>query len=148
VNELQPLAAAAAKAHGLDPGLVCAVVEQESGWNQWAIRHEPAFFTRYVQPLGLADTEGVARSFSWGLMQLMGEVARELGYTGHLAALCEPSIGLEWGCRHLANKMRAANGDVHAALQHWNGGGNASYADQVIARMPKYATNDSPNPAQ
>jgi hypothetical protein len=28
----------------------CAVVEQESGWNPRATRHEPAFFANYVAP--------------------------------------------------------------------------------------------------
>jgi soluble lytic murein transglycosylase-like protein len=148
MNDLQQLVVATAKTHGLDPDLVCAVVEQESAWNTWAIRHEPAFYARYVAPLGLTDTESVARSFSWGLMQLMGQVARELGYAGHLAALCEPSTGVEWGCRLLANKLREVNGDVHMGLERWNGGGNPNYAAEVIARMPKYAANNPPNPAQ
>lgn len=148
MDDLQQLAVAAAKTHGLAPSLVCAVVEQESGWIQWAIRHEPAFYERYVYPLHLMDTESVARSFSWGLMQLMGQVARELGYTGHIAALCDPATGLEWGCKHLANKLKDVNGDVHMALQRWNGGGNPAYADQVMARISKYASYDSPSPAQ
>ena len=139
MNELTQLAAAAAKTHGLDPVLVCAVCEQESGWEPWSIRFEPAFKTRYVDPLGLTDTESFARSFSWGLMQLMGQVARELGFQGHLASLCDPATGLEWGCKLLINKLKDVNGDVHMGLQRWNGGGNPNYADQVIARMPKYA---------
>lgn len=138
MTDVQQLAVAAAKSHGLDPVLVCAVVEQESNWVPWAIRYEPAFYKRYVQPLGLSDTESFARSFSWGLMQLMGQVSRELGFNGHLASLCDPAVGLEWGCRHLANKLKDVNGDVHMALQRWNGGGNPDYADQVMARMSKY----------
>lgn len=71
-------------------------------------------------------------------MQLMGQVARELGFNGHLASLCDPAVGLEWGCHYLANKLKDVNGDVHMALQRWNGGGNPNYADQVIARMKNY----------
>lgn len=137
--DLVQLAKTTAQSHGLDPALVCAVVEQESNWNQWAIRFEPAFLARYVHPLGLSDTESYARSFSWGLMQLMGQVARELGYKGHVAELCDPVTGLEWGCKHLANKLKDVNGDVHMALQRWNGGGNPNYADEVLARVAKYA---------
>lgn len=137
-DEYQSLAIDAAKAHSLDPVLVQAVCEQESSWDTWAIRFESAFLERYVKPLGLTDTESYARSFSWGLMQIMGQVARELGYKGHLAALCDPGVGLEWGCQHLANKLKDVNGNVHMALQRWNGGGNPNYADQVIARMKNY----------
>jgi soluble lytic murein transglycosylase-like protein len=34
--KLVQLAQRAAEAEGLDPALVCAVVDQESGWNPWA----------------------------------------------------------------------------------------------------------------
>ena len=47
-SQLLTLARQAAADHGLDPVLVCAVIEQESGWNTWSMRYEPAFFARYV----------------------------------------------------------------------------------------------------
>jgi soluble lytic murein transglycosylase-like protein len=37
------LLARRAEEEGLEPALVCAVVEQESNWNPWAIRYEPRF---------------------------------------------------------------------------------------------------------
>lgn len=141
MSEFEQLARDIAVAHGLQPELVCAVCEQESGWNNWAIRFEPAFKAKYVDPLGLSPTEGTARSFSWGLMQLMGEVARELGYKDNLAKLCDPATGLEWGCRLLVKKLEGSS--VHDGLQRWNGGGSAVYADQVLARVAKYATPSS-----
>jgi soluble lytic murein transglycosylase-like protein len=45
-SQLVTLARKVAAAQSLDPGLVCAVVEQESGWNPWAMRYEPAFFSK------------------------------------------------------------------------------------------------------
>jgi hypothetical protein len=42
-TEIVALARTIASAHGLDPALVCAVVEQESAWDAHAIRYEPAF---------------------------------------------------------------------------------------------------------
>ncbi len=50
-SPLQTLARKAAAAQALDPALVCAVVEQESSWNPWAIRYEPVFFSKYVASL-------------------------------------------------------------------------------------------------
>ena len=141
-DQLVQLAKATAQKHGLDPVLVCAICEQESNWDPWAIRFEPRFMVRYVQPLGLkSPTEVTTRSISWGLMQLMGESARELGFTGghFLSELCDPAVGLEWGCKHLIGKFKAAGGDVHKALLYWNGGGNPAYPDQVLARMTNYA---------
>jgi soluble lytic murein transglycosylase-like protein len=133
-----------ALAAGLDPALVCAICEQESAWNPWSIRYEPEFYLRYLLPLAVSGTlgdatEARARAFSWGLMQVMGETAREHGYAGHLPALCVPATGIAIGCRVLASKLAAARGDVESALLAWNGGANPDYPAQVLARMPKYA---------
>jgi soluble lytic murein transglycosylase-like protein len=141
-DSLIALARAAAAAHSLDPALVCAVCEQESAWNPWAIRYEPGFLARYVAPLFTAGkisaTEAYSRSFSWGLMQVMGQVAREHGFVdASLAELCDPDIGLDVGCRVLAHKLVAAGGSVERALQLWNGGANPDYAAQVLARLPQ-----------
>ena len=137
--DLLALARATAAKHALDPALVCAVVEQESAWDAHAIRYEPGFRSRYVAPLGLPPTEEVARSISWGLMQVMGQVAREHGFAGKfLSALCDPATGLDIGCAALASKLSAAGNDVARALELWNGGANADYAPQVLARMVHY----------
>ena len=49
--EIIELARSIAAAHALDPALVCAVIEQESAWHQWAVRYEPSFLSRYIAPL-------------------------------------------------------------------------------------------------
>jgi hypothetical protein len=146
-DQLISLARAAAAAHSLDPALVCAVVEQESAWNPFAIRYEPGFLARYVAPLfttgKISATEAYARSFSWGLMQVMGQVAREHGFgappssssvlgaphavfargnvshnseTASLAALCDPATGLDVGCRVLAHKFATASPHQQSAV--------------------------------
>ena len=154
---LLALAHDAAQAHALWPELVCALIEQESSWNRWAVRYEPAFYKRYIEPqmaqpsgedsnhrarthrAPLSDTEARARAFSWGLMQVMGQVAREHGFSGYsLAELCDPATGLDVGCRVLAAKLAAAEGNVVRALLLWNGGGNRNYPDAVLARTHRY----------
>jgi soluble lytic murein transglycosylase-like protein len=138
-TELIDLARSTATRHSLDAALVCAIVEQESAWDPHAIRYEAAFRTRYVAPLGLPATEEVARSISWGLMQVMGQVAREHGFAGKsLAALVDPSTGLAFGCAVLAAKISAAARDIPRALQLWNGGANPDYAREVLERVGKY----------
>ncbi len=119
-SQLLTLARKAASAQALDPALVCAVVEQESGWNPWAMRYEPAFFTKYVAPLytnnKVSATEAYARGFSWGLMQVMGQVAREAGFDAvFLSALCDPEQGLAVGCKVLRKKFDAMAGDTTRA---------------------------------
>ncbi len=151
---MQAKAVETARVYGLDPALVCAVVEQESGWDPWAMRYEPAFYERYIQPKVLrceirVPAEAHGRAISWGLMQVMGQTARENGFGGKFfSELCDPATGLDVGCRILRKYVEASHlggnttdppsGDVRPALLRWNGGGNPEYADQVIARLPKY----------
>ena len=152
--QLVSLARKAAAAHSLDPALVCAICEQESSWNPYALRYEPLFFAKYVAPLytnnKVSASEAYARGFSWGLMQVMGQTAREHGYTEpFLSALCDPADALEIGCRILRKKfdtassvaqaILSAQGDATArALLLWNGGANPAYAAQVLSRRIHY----------
>jgi soluble lytic murein transglycosylase-like protein len=141
--KLMAMAKRAAEEQGLDPSVVCGVVEQESAWNTWAMRYEPLFFAKYVAPLytnnKVGATEAYARGFSWGLMQVMGQTARETGVNSlHLSTLCDPAVGLATGCKILRKKLDAAGGDLHKALQAWNGGANPDYADEVMARVERY----------
>src|SRR5258706_4477077 len=137
------LADKAAAAQSLNPALVCAVVEQESAWNPWAMRYEPLFFAKYVASLytnnKIAATEAYARGFSWGLMQVMGQVARESGFDAlFLSALCDPEQGLAVGCKVLRKKLDAMAGDTTRALLAWNGGANPAYVAQGLARKQHY----------
>src|SRR5258708_22168222 len=141
--QLVTLARRAAAAQSLDPALVCAVVEQESGWNPWAMRYEPAFFAKYVANLytnnKISASEAYARGFSWGLMQVMGQVARETGFdAAFLSALCDPEQGLVAGCKVLRRKFDAMAGDMARSLLASNGGANPCSAAQVFARRAHY----------
>ena len=150
----------AARKHGLDRKLVCAIIEQESGWNNWANRYEPGFYRRYIAPMlasrrrGVkskgklnlvvprhvsADTEANGRATSWGLMQVMGQTARENGFKGRFfSEMCAPEVGLDVGCRVLRRYLDSKGGDLRAGLLKWNGGGNKKYPDEVLARRHKY----------
>src|SRR5256886_15277506 len=137
--QLVSLARKAAASNSLDPSLVCAIVEQESAWNPWAMRYEPLFFTKYVAPLytnnKISATEAYARGCSWGLMQVMGQVAREAGFDAlFLAALCDPEQGLAIGCKVLRKQLDATGGDTTRALLPWNGGANTAYPTPAPAR--------------
>jgi soluble lytic murein transglycosylase-like protein len=131
----------------LDPALVCAVCHHESGgWNTWASRYEPAFFEKYVpidsKTFGRVcsrDTEKRLRATSFGLMQIMGQVARERGFEGeYLTELCDPEVGIEYGCRELARRLKNAGGDVRKGLLGYNGGGNRKYPDLVLEHYEEY----------
>lgn len=101
----------AARQHGLPVALVTAIVRVESEGNPWAMRYESAFYDRYIASTHVQGrapcsdlTEARARATSYGLMQIMGAVARERGFDQpFLSELCDPDVGLEFGCRQLAS---------------------------------------------
>lgn len=137
------IARAAAPEFGLDPSLVCAVIEQESAWQPTATRYEPAFFVRYIEPLihsgQLSDMqEAKDRATSWGLMQLMLQTAREMGFTGPAIALTDPETGIVWGCRKLQRCFERAKNNAHTSLLFYNGGQNLTYADNVLQKIRNY----------
>lgn len=161
---LSNLATAAADNAGLDRKLVKAVIEKESTWNPWAWNPEPKYHyfwdvkadKPWRQPTkeemlskyppsdfktlrGDTDQEWWAQQASWGLMQVMGAVARECGFKGdYLTELNDIEVGLRFGCRHLAKKMHEAGQDVGKALLAWNGGGDPLYATKVLSLIPHY----------
>ena len=140
---LELLARSVANNHQLYPELVLAICEQESSWNPWALRFEPEFERRYIHPAlpNAPSTAELTLPISWGLMQVMGQVAREHGFKGtFLAELCDPAVGLEIGCRVLAAKLAAADGNVTKALLLWNGGSSAGYPQQVLVRAARYTS--------
>lgn len=141
-EQLQAAARQAAQAHGLDPALVMAVCHHESGnWNTWAVRYEPAFHQQYIASMkGLTSTEMQLRATSFGLMQVMGQTAREQGFDEkYLTALCDPTFGLEQGCVKLAKCLARKDGNVQEALLMYNGGSNPGYPDLVLQYYAFYA---------
>lgn len=141
--ELIALAGKIAAEHKLEPALVCAVIEHESSWDTFAVRYEPEFMHRYIAPLigrsAITGTEAYTRSMSFGLMQVMGQVAREEGFDGpFLTALCDPEFGIEYGCRRLGRAMTIAHGGAAEALLSYNGGANPEYPIKVLALVPSY----------
>jgi len=94
----------AAKKFDLPVALVAAIIKCESDGITTATRFEPGFLARYIMKIpGLSSEVRKARSTSWGLMQVMGEVARGYGYKGLYSNLCIPELGLYYGCLHLDN---------------------------------------------
>jgi soluble lytic murein transglycosylase-like protein len=154
----------------LDVRVVAALIEQESGGNQYAYNPEPRY--RYLWDvrrngpfreltltetaskfppkdfgslIGDPDQEFWAQQASWGLMQIMGAVARGHGCrVPYLTELTDEAVNLEYGCMHLAQQLKWAKGNVTQALAAYNGGRagngkepfrNAEYAHKVQQRM-------------
>lgn len=97
-----------AQRHRLDPYLVAAICQKESGGVALRTRFEPHYrylfeVRTFASNQGItAETEEAHQRTSFGLMQVMGAVARERGYRGFLVSLAtDPELGIECGCRHL-----------------------------------------------
>lgn len=152
---------------GLDPFLIEALIIVESNFDEWAWNPEPRY--RYLWDIrqnkpfrvltpdeissekppndfhslaGDPDQEWWGQQASWGLMQIMGAVAREHGFTGpYITKLLNPIENFQFGSIHLKSQFTWARGDAEQALAAWNGGrsGNQTrpfrnqfYADKVL----------------
>jgi soluble lytic murein transglycosylase-like protein len=134
--------------------LIKSIIVQESGCRVWAIRYEPAFTRRHLTdketgqlksleklkghiPKGInRTTEYMMRATSFGLMQVMGQVAREYGFSkDSLVELCVPELNIYFGCSHFKRLLNLRDGDISRALLNWNGGGNPEYANEVLDKM-------------
>lgn len=132
----------AATAHALDPDLVEALILVESAGQAHAYRYEPQFWARYMAGTPeWQDANPHRVSASYGLMQILYVVAREVGFTeADPEYLFVPHLNLEFGCRKLAQLLAWAHEDVEQALCAYNGGKggnggrpfrNQAYADRV-----------------
>jgi soluble lytic murein transglycosylase-like protein len=142
-----------ARAHGFDPSLIAAISEQESGFQPWAMRFEPRYRWLWPRrnavkpPRGVSlDTEVNQQKTSWGLMQVMGAVARERGYVHpFLSGLCLPALGIEYGCLQLAH-MRGRFPELRDFVSAYNAGrpvADNPYADEVLERVERFAWLDA-----
>ena len=153
---------AAANRHGLDPCVLAALVMQESGSKRRAVRYEPAYrwvwdcrdtkpFRRltaeeylsdeppadFFGPAGaVSQDEWCGQRTSWGLCQVMGATARELGFDGpSFYALWDIHRNLELGARFLERLSR--KWDISDAISAYNAGtptekNEASYVRPVL----------------
>lgn len=133
----------AAVKHSLDPNVVEAIVMTESSGYADAFRFEPGFWKRYLAKNPTYAGENPRRvSSSYGLMQIMLPVARELGFSGEPELLFLPAVNLDWGCKKFAQLLQWANDDLAKALEAYNGGkgsvgseATTRYASKVLRRL-------------
>lgn len=138
---------------GLDEKLVKAICIVESGLNTYLTRYEAhwkytieiPFFAKEIGTT--VDTEKINQMTSWGLMQVMGSVAREQGFDLAMPMLCLPEHGIEMGCKKLASLSKrylpmqdviASYNAGHAHKSEVNGKevyDNQEYVDKVMRTL-------------
>lgn len=116
------LASKAAKKYNIEERFLLSLIELESGWNPWAVRNEPGYAWYYNTPKltvkMLRTTLVATQKMSYGLMQTMGSLYYEYGYTGYCTELFNPELNLEIGCKHIVKKYNQYGpnpADVYAA---------------------------------
>ena len=110
ISRLVPIIDNAARAHGLDPKLVHAVIRAESGYNANA-----------VSPKGAV-----------GLMQLIPATAQRYGVQDSY----DPGQNIQGGTRYLRDLMKMFNGNLELAIAGYNAGENAVI--RAGNRIPPY----------
>lgn len=139
LTELKNVLSVVSAKNKLDIELVAAVILQESSANKYAIRYEPVFLTKYVEKTktwdlascGNWETEKTSRATSWGLMQVMGLVARERGFKKKfLSELTDPFENISIGCLHLSTLIKSKKNEIRGLLAY-NGGGDPTYPQRI-----------------
>ncbi len=125
-----------ARRFALSPSLIAAIVQEESRFEPYAARTE----RRYVLSKRVAAaarlwcerhrhttlrTEIFFRATSMGLMQPLGEIAREQGFPAvFLSELFLPHNSLAQGAILLAKLIKRYHGDTLSAISAYNQGNN------------------------
>lgn len=127
-----PLVNKYAKQFNIDARLLGAVVQTESGGNPFAVRFEPSY--RYTSAIAsLANEIGCSYSSmemmqktSWGLMQVMGSTAYDLGLGREKnkwpSTLLDPEMGMKYGCTFLKRKIDQYGALPEVVYSAYNGG--------------------------
>lgn len=112
-----------ADAENVPANLLAAIVQTESSGNRHAVRFEPHYKYLFktkenAQANGITEaTETVFQMTSFGLCQLMGAVARELGLKGTIFQLLEEKTNLTYAAKlikRLAGRFKERD-DIIAA---------------------------------
>lgn len=99
ISKLVPIIESAARAHGLDPKLIHAVIRAESGYNPNAL-----------SPKGAV-----------GLMQLIPATAARYGVVNSN----DPTENISGGTKYLRDLLKMFNNDMELAIAAYNAGENA-----------------------
>ncbi len=119
----------------LNPLIVAAIICQESAGDPVRWRFEKDWFKKHIEgksrdrlggtwlPQGICTetTERMGRAISWGAMQVLGQTARELGFTGNLTELLTPQNSIFYGCKKLRKCFDLHPDDEDKAIETYNG---------------------------
>jgi len=113
----------------VEPAVLAAIIHRESEGMPEALRYEPK-----------------KKDYSYGLMQILSETARWLGFNADNDFLFEPEINIHYGAKYLKNRFETF-GTMYDAVSAYNCGTpdhssgqytNQKYVDFVVNLVPVY----------
>ncbi len=148
ITTYRPLIESQAAIFDVPATFIAAIVKVESNGNPYAWNPEPRY--RYLwdvkqrapfRPLtkfeleseippadfptkaGDRDQEWWGQAASWGLMQVMGAVAREQGFSGdYLTEMTDPGLNLYYGCKVIKGLVLWSGSDYNRVAAAYNAG--------------------------
>jgi hypothetical protein len=143
-------------ARKIDFNVISTIIHVESSWRPNSARYERKYaWTKDIEKFSklhgiTKDTEMGFQKTSWGLMQVMGGTARDIGYSGWLPDLCDPEIGVHVGCEYFQN-VCGQYLDIRDQFAAYNGGSikrkldktyrNQEYVDKALFVFKKITSN-------
>ena len=129
----------------VNPDWIRAVIEIESAGNQFALRYEPGY--RWLQKEDTIKAicyhsnyggnlenkigaETCLESFSFGLCQVMGSTARDMGYVADLHHLFFVDDNIRIGTKFLKTKLKRFDNNILRAIAAYNGGDGSAYPNE------------------
>ena len=151
---LMGLIVSTARGAQVPPELVLGIIEAESGGGPHATRVHATYPYTMMQakrPAGCSvDMERMCQKTAWGLMQVIGATARELGFDGWLSELVSPETNIRLGIEFLRRKMSQyfERDGIEGVAAAYNGGAprrrpdgkfvNQSYVDKVMEAAKRF----------
>jgi hypothetical protein len=132
-QELAVKALDAAEKVGVDPAIVCAIIESASGWDASLIEWNPTPWLLQQHPVDFGgDRFWLALGTRYGAMQVLGQDAYHAGYKT-LAKLGDTDENLLAGCIVL----KGIQGDEKQILALWFGQERRNLAAKALAILPQ-----------
>lgn len=128
---------------------VLAFCMKESSFREYAIKYEDHYRWLFGDQSKMSVAEKLGQKHSWGLMQVMGGVAREYGCVTAFTELWDPKVGLHYGLRHL-RRLFAKHNNWPDTIAAYNAGSpvkidgkykNQDYVDKVLAYWNEYESH-------
>ena len=151
---LLSLIVSTARGAQVPPEVALGIIEIESSGDPYAAKINPTYPYTMMQakrPVGCSvDVERMFQKTAWGLMQVMGATARELGFDGWLSGLVVPETNVRLGIEFLGRKMSQyfERDGIEGVVAAYNGGAprrrpdgkfvNQTYVDRVMEAAKRF----------